>query len=98
MLQQDLPAGPEISYFLDTTEFVKVAIEEVFHALRDAIILVLIVVFIFLGNIRDSFPCWRCPFPQWHVRVRSRCWASRSIRSRCWQSCSRSESSWMTPS
>ena len=40
---------------LDTTEFVKVAIEEVVFALRDAIILVLIVVFIFLGNFRATF-------------------------------------------
>ena len=31
------------------------AIDEVFHALRDAIILVLIVVFIFLGNFRATF-------------------------------------------
>jgi HAE1 family hydrophobic/amphiphilic exporter-1/multidrug efflux pump len=49
------PPGLKYRISLDTTEFVKVAIEEVFHALRDAIILVLIVVFIFLGNIRATF-------------------------------------------
>ena len=49
------PPGLKYRISLDTTEFVKVAIHEVFHALRDAIILVLIVVFIFLGNIRATF-------------------------------------------
>ncbi len=51
----NLPPGLAIRVSLDTTEFVKVAIHEVFLALRDAIILVLIVVFIFLGNIRATF-------------------------------------------
>src|SRR4051795_7345774 len=49
------PQGLDYRISLDTTEFVKVAIDEVFHALRDAIILVLLVVFIFLGNIRATF-------------------------------------------
>jgi len=49
------PPGLNYRISLDTTEFVKVAIHEVFLALRDAIILVLLVVFIFLGNIRATF-------------------------------------------
>jgi HAE1 family hydrophobic/amphiphilic exporter-1/multidrug efflux pump len=49
------PPGLSYRVSLDTTEFVKVAIHEVFLALRDAIILVLLVVFIFLGNIRATF-------------------------------------------
>jgi HAE1 family hydrophobic/amphiphilic exporter-1/multidrug efflux pump len=49
------PPGLKYRVSLDTTEFVKVAIEDVFHALRDAIFLVLIVVFIFLGNLRATF-------------------------------------------
>lgn len=49
------PPGLQYGISLDTTTFVEVAIDEVFHALRDAIILVLIVVFIFLGNIRATF-------------------------------------------
>jgi hydrophobe/amphiphile efflux-1 (HAE1) family protein len=49
------PPGLKYNISLDTTKFVEVAIEEVFLALRDAIILVLIVVFIFLGNIRATF-------------------------------------------
>ncbi len=49
------PPGLQYRVSLDTTKFVEVAIDEVFHALRDAIILVLIVVFIFLGNFRATF-------------------------------------------
>src|SRR6516164_8294502 len=49
------PPGLQYRISLDTTTFVKVAIHEVFLALRDAIILVLIVVFIFLGNFRATF-------------------------------------------
>ena len=49
------PPGLKYRISLDTTEFVKVAIHEVFAALKDAIILVLIVVFIFLGNFRATF-------------------------------------------
>lgn len=49
------PPGLQYRVSLDTTKFVEVAIHEVFLALRDAIILVLIVVFIFLGNLRATF-------------------------------------------
>jgi HAE1 family hydrophobic/amphiphilic exporter-1/multidrug efflux pump len=52
---KNFPPGLKYRISLDTTEFVNVAIHEVFLALRDAIILVLIVVFIFLGNIRATF-------------------------------------------
>jgi hydrophobe/amphiphile efflux-1 (HAE1) family protein len=53
--RKNLPPGLDFQISLDTTEFVHVAIDEVFHALRDAILLVLLVVFIFLGNIRATF-------------------------------------------
>ena len=49
------PPGLPYRISLDTTKFVEVAIHEVFLALRDAIVLVLIVVFIFLGNLRATF-------------------------------------------
>jgi HAE1 family hydrophobic/amphiphilic exporter-1/multidrug efflux pump len=52
---KNFPPGLDYRISLDTTKFVEVAIDEVFHALRDAIILVLIVVFIFLGNLRATF-------------------------------------------
>jgi HAE1 family hydrophobic/amphiphilic exporter-1/multidrug efflux pump len=53
--EKNFPPGLKYRISLDTTEFVKVAIEEVVLALRDAIVLVLIVVFIFLGNFRATF-------------------------------------------
>ena len=52
---KSFPPGLQYRISLDTTKFVEVAIHEVFLALRDAIILVLIVVFIFLGNFRATF-------------------------------------------
>ncbi|HWB84967.1 MAG TPA: multidrug efflux RND transporter permease subunit [Bryobacteraceae bacterium] len=52
---KNFPPGLKYRISLDTTEFVRVAIHEVFSALKDAIILVLIVVFIFLGNLRATF-------------------------------------------
>ena len=52
---KNFPPGLKYRISLDTTEFVKVAIHEVFSALKDAIILVLVVVFIFLGNFRATF-------------------------------------------
>ena len=52
---RNFPPGLQYRVSLDTTEFVKVAIHEVFAALRDAIVLVLFVVFIFLGNFRATF-------------------------------------------
>jgi HAE1 family hydrophobic/amphiphilic exporter-1/multidrug efflux pump len=52
---KSFPPGLEYNISLDTTKFVEVAIEEVFSALKDAILLVLVVVFIFLGNFRATF-------------------------------------------
>jgi HAE1 family hydrophobic/amphiphilic exporter-1/multidrug efflux pump len=54
-VEKNLPPGLKFRISLDTTKFVEVAIHEVFLALRDAIVLVLIVVFIFLGNFRATF-------------------------------------------
>lgn len=54
-LKSTFPPGIEYKISFDSTEFVKVAIDEVVLALRDAIVLVLVVVFIFLGNLRATF-------------------------------------------
>jgi len=54
-LKKSFPPGLEYEISLNTTKFVEVAIHEVVLALRDAIVLVLIVVFIFLGNLRATF-------------------------------------------
>ena len=49
-----MPAGYEIAYPLDSTDFVKISIEEVVKTLIEAVILVVIVMFVFLQNIRTT--------------------------------------------
>ncbi|MEP7456485.1 efflux RND transporter permease subunit [Phyllobacterium sp. SB3] len=53
-LQQTLPSNVEVVYPYDTTPFVKLSIEDVVRTLVEAIILVFIVMFIFLQNIRAT--------------------------------------------
>ncbi len=48
------PAGMKTVYPYDTTPFVKVAIEEVVKTLLEAILLVFLVMYLFLGNIRAT--------------------------------------------
>jgi hydrophobe/amphiphile efflux-1 (HAE1) family protein len=48
------PAGMKIVYPFDTTPFVKVAIEEVVKTLFEAIFLVFLVMYLFLGNMRAT--------------------------------------------
>ncbi len=48
------PAGMKVVYPYDTTPFVKVAIDEVVKTLFEAIILVFLVMYLFLGNIRAT--------------------------------------------
>jgi hydrophobe/amphiphile efflux-1 (HAE1) family protein len=52
--RKELPPGLACDISLDTTLFVHAAIDEVVHTLRDAVILVLVVVFVFLGNFRAT--------------------------------------------
>lgn len=51
-LSQALPDGMQFSIPYDTAPFVKVSIEKVLHTLIEAMILVFIVMFVFLHNIR----------------------------------------------
>src|SRR5207244_1320286 len=53
-LAKDLPEGISFDISYDTTPFIKESIWEVFKALRDAIILVAIVVLVFLQNWRSA--------------------------------------------
>lgn len=53
-LGANMPAGLKYDITLDTTKFVSAAIDEVAGALRDAILLVLLVVFLFLGSFRAT--------------------------------------------
>ena len=48
------PAGVKVVYPYDTTPFVRVAIEEVVRTLFEAIFLVFIVMYLFMGNIRAT--------------------------------------------
>jgi hydrophobe/amphiphile efflux-1 (HAE1) family protein len=53
-LSRYFPPGMKVIYPYDTTPFVKVAIDEVVKTLFEAIVLVFLVMFLFLGNIRAT--------------------------------------------
>ena len=56
-LQKTMPAGIEYVVALDTTDFVRLSIKEVIYTLIEAIFLVLLVVYLFLQNIRATVIC-----------------------------------------
>ncbi len=56
-MQATFPDGLEYLISLDTTEFVKLSIDEVIETLFEAIILVVLVVFLFLQNFRSTVIC-----------------------------------------
>lgn len=53
-LSRYFPAGMSVVYPYDTTPFVKVAIREVVKTLIEAIILVFLIMYLFLGNMRAT--------------------------------------------
>lgn len=53
-LSNFFPEGMKVVYPYDTTPFTKVAIKEVFKTLIEAVFLVFIVMFLFLGNFRST--------------------------------------------
>ena len=53
-LKQTLPEGVEVVYPYDTTPFVQLSIEKVVHTLFEAILLVFVVMYVFLQNIRAT--------------------------------------------
>ena len=53
-LSRYFPPGVKVVYPYDTTPFVKVAISEVVKTLFEAILLVFLVMYLFLGNIRAT--------------------------------------------
>ncbi|MEW6078376.1 MAG: efflux RND transporter permease subunit [Thermodesulfobacteriota bacterium] len=53
-LAKYFPPGMEVIYPYDTTPFVRVAIEEVVKTLLEAVLLVFLVMYLFLGNIRAT--------------------------------------------
>ncbi len=54
-LSRYFPAGMEVVYPYDSTPFVKISIEEVVRTLAEAVLLVFIIMFIFLQDIRATF-------------------------------------------
>ncbi|UOB16103.1 efflux RND transporter permease subunit [Abyssalbus ytuae] len=53
-LKEDLPPGIDYQISYDVSNFLDASIEQVMHTLRDAFILVAIVVFLFLGDWRST--------------------------------------------
>ncbi|MFA6357913.1 MAG: efflux RND transporter permease subunit [Candidatus Omnitrophota bacterium] len=53
-MSQYFPQGMKVVYPYDTTPFVKVAIDEVIKTLLEAILLVFLVMFLFMGNLRAT--------------------------------------------
>ncbi len=53
-LSANFPPGLKYDVTVDNTLFVKASVNEVVHTLRDAVILVLLVVFLFLGSFRAT--------------------------------------------
>lgn len=56
-MKKTMPSGIEYTIALDTTDFVRLSIEEVIHTLMEAVILVVLVVYIFLQNFRATIIC-----------------------------------------
>jgi hydrophobe/amphiphile efflux-1 (HAE1) family protein len=54
-LKAQFPEGIDYKVTYDSTSFVEQSIEEVVHTLIEAFVLVVIVVFLFLGNLRATF-------------------------------------------
>lgn len=53
-IQKTLPEGTKIFVAFDTTVFIESAVERVYHTLIEAIVLVLIVIWLFLGSFRAA--------------------------------------------
>ncbi|WP_133479734.1 efflux RND transporter permease subunit [Cognatilysobacter segetis] len=53
-IQPTLPQGTDIFVAFDTTTFIDAAVERVYHTLIEAIVLVLVVIWLFLGSFRAA--------------------------------------------
>lgn len=52
-LQRSLPVGMEAGFAYDSTEYIDDAIAEVYHTLTETLIIVVVVIFLFLGSVRS---------------------------------------------
>src|SRR3546814_17353375 len=50
-----LPAGMTISVGSDESDFISRAIDKVYHTLAEAAVMVVLVIFLFLGSVRATF-------------------------------------------
>ncbi|HQO76984.1 MAG TPA: multidrug efflux RND transporter permease subunit [Thermodesulfobacteriota bacterium] len=56
-MKKSMPDGIEYLIALDTSDFVKLSIEEVVHTLIEAVFLVILVVYLFLQSLRSTIIC-----------------------------------------
>jgi multidrug efflux pump len=56
-MKSRFPEGLEVSIALDTNDFVRLSIEEVIHTLAEALVLVVLVVYLFLQSLRTTLIC-----------------------------------------
>ncbi len=56
-LKRTMPNGIECTIALDTSDFVRLSIEEIIHTLIEAILLVVLVVYLFLQSFRATIIC-----------------------------------------
>ncbi len=52
-LQKDLPVGMEAGIAYDSTRYIEDAISEVYHTLAETLLIVVVVIFLFLGSFRS---------------------------------------------
>jgi multidrug efflux pump len=56
-LKTTMPSGIDYDVALDTTDFVRLSLQEVIHTLLEAIVLVVLVVYLFLQSFRSTIIC-----------------------------------------
>lgn len=61
-MKRTMPEGIEYVIALDTTDFVRISIQEVIHTLFEAIILVILIVYLFLQSFRSTIICTAAVF------------------------------------
>ena len=78
-LKSRFPDGLDYKIVYDTTPFIRESVDEVFYTLRDAVILVAIVVLAVPAGLAGDDPAddRRAGLADRHLRRHGRCWASR---------------------
>ncbi len=55
LIQRELPSGMRAAIAFDSTKYIDDAIREVFHTLLETVLIVMVVIFLFLGSLRTVF-------------------------------------------